>query len=146
MKASQPRDKRVATKARKPAPALTRPADGYAALHQGFRWRVPEHFNMAQVCCARWAALPDATKRVAVHVHQAGSAGTRDIRISGGANVIQQYLNIGVIDELEIALAPVLFCGGQRLFENMNEPGPQFRIERVVDSPLATHLRYVRHK
>src|SRR5690349_11404774 len=37
------------------------------------------------------------------------SAGSRDIRIAGGANVIQQYLTIGVVDELEIALAPVLF-------------------------------------
>ena len=72
------------------------------------------------------------------------SVGIRNIRISGGADVIQQYLNMGVVDELEIALAPVLFCGGQRLFENMNEPGPQFRIDRVVDSPSATHLRYVR--
>jgi len=58
--------------------------------------------------------------------------------------VIQQYLNMGVVDELEIALAPVLFGGGQRLFENLREPGPQFRIDRVVDSPTATHLRYVR--
>jgi hypothetical protein len=33
-------------------------------------------------------------------------AGDRDIRISGGANVIQQYLSMGVVDELEIALAP----------------------------------------
>lgn len=72
------------------------------------------------------------------------SAGNRDIRISGGANVIQQYLNLGVIDELEIALAPVLFCGGRRLFENVSEPGPHFRIDRIVDSPAATHLRYVR--
>jgi dihydrofolate reductase len=58
--------------------------------------------------------------------------------------VIQQYLNMGVVDELEIALAPVLFDGGRRLFENMREPGPQFRIDRVVDGPAATHLRYVR--
>ena len=72
------------------------------------------------------------------------SAGNRDIRISGGAKVVQQYLNMGAVDELEIALAPVLFGGGQRLFENMNEPGPQFRIDRSVDSPSATHLRYVR--
>jgi hypothetical protein len=48
------------------------------------------------------------------------------------------------VDELEIALAPVLFGGGRRLFEHLREPGPQFRIERVVDSPAATHLRYVR--
>ena len=72
------------------------------------------------------------------------SAGTRDVRIAGGADVVQQYLNLGVVDELEIALAPVLFCGGRRLFENLREPGPQFRIDRVFDGPAATHLRYVR--
>jgi dihydrofolate reductase len=72
------------------------------------------------------------------------SAGSRDIRISGGADVIQQYLNLGVVDELEIALAPVLFGSGRRLFENLHEPGPQFRIDRVLDGPTATHLRYVR--
>ena len=72
------------------------------------------------------------------------SAGSRDIRIAGGAEVIQQYLNIGVVDELEIALAPVLFGGGRRLFENLREPGPQFRIDKVLDGPHATHLRYVR--
>ena len=72
------------------------------------------------------------------------SAGSRDVRISGGADVVQQYLNMGVVDELEIALAPVLFGGGRRLFENVRDPGLQFRIDRVVDSPTATHLRYVR--
>ncbi|MBV9774637.1 MAG: dihydrofolate reductase family protein [Gemmatimonadetes bacterium] len=72
------------------------------------------------------------------------SAGSRDIRISGGADVVQQYLNLGVVEELEIALAPVLFGGGRRLFENLGEPGPQFRIDRVLDGPAATHLRYVR--
>jgi len=72
------------------------------------------------------------------------SAGSRDICISGGADVIQQYLNLGVIDELEIALVPVLFSGGRRLFENLHEAVSQFRIDKVLDSPTATHLRYVR--
>jgi dihydrofolate reductase len=72
------------------------------------------------------------------------SAGGRDIRIAGGADVIQQYLNLGTIDELEIALAPVVFGGGRRLFENLREPAPRFRIDKVLDSPVATHLRYVR--
>jgi dihydrofolate reductase len=72
------------------------------------------------------------------------AAGTRDIRIAGGADVVQQYLNLGVVDELEIALAPVMFGGGRRLFENLREPGPQFRIDKVLDGPAATHLRYVR--
>src|SRR4029079_11587142 len=47
------------------------------------------------------------------------AAGDRDIRISGGANVVQQYLNLGVVEELEITLAPVLFGKGRRLFENL---------------------------
>jgi len=72
------------------------------------------------------------------------SVGDRDIRIAGGADVIQQYLNMGVIDELEIALAPVLFGEGRRLFENIFRPEPQFRIDKVLDGPAATHLRYVR--
>ena len=72
------------------------------------------------------------------------SAGSRDIRIAGGADVIQQYLNLGAVDELEIALAPVFFSGGRRLFENLSAPAPQFRIDKVLDGPAATHLRYVR--
>ena len=63
------------------------------------------------------------------------AAGGRDVRIGGGADVIQQYLNLGVVDELEVALGPVLFGGGRRLFENLREPAPQFRIDRVVDTP-----------
>lgn len=72
------------------------------------------------------------------------SAGGRDVRIAGGADVIQQFLNLDLVDELEIALAPVLFGGGRRLFENLREPGPRFRIDRVLDGPAATHVRYVR--
>lgn len=72
------------------------------------------------------------------------AAGTRDIRISGGANAIQQYLNLGVVEELEIALAPVLFRSARRLFENLREPRPEFRIDKVLAGPDATHLRYVR--
>ena len=72
------------------------------------------------------------------------SARGRDVRIAGGADVIQQYLNLDVVDELETALAPVLFGGGRRLFEKLREPGPRFRIDRVLDGPSATHVRYVR--
>ncbi|MFM1909137.1 MAG: Acetyl-coenzyme synthetase [Pseudomonadota bacterium] len=66
---------------RKTPAAQTRPDDApggltdrYADLHRNFRWRVPEHFNMAQFCCRRWAEQPDAAKRVAVIEHTAGSS------------------------------------------------------------------------
>ena len=72
------------------------------------------------------------------------AAGSRDVRIAGGADVIQQYLNLGAVDELEIALAPVFFGSGRRLFDNLREPLPQFRIDSVLNGPGATHLRYVR--
>jgi len=72
------------------------------------------------------------------------SAGSRDVRIAGGADVIQQYLTMSVVDELEIALAPVMFGSGRRLFENLGETLPQFRIDHVLAGPAATHLRYVR--
>jgi dihydrofolate reductase len=72
------------------------------------------------------------------------SAGGRDVRISGGAEVVQQYLNRGVVEELEISQAPVLFGSGRRLFENLQESVSQFRIDNVLAGPSATHLRYVR--
>ena len=58
--------------------------------------------------------------------------------------MIQQYLTTGVVDELEIAVAPVLCGGGRRLFVNPREPGSHFRGDRVLDGTTATHLRYVR--
>ena len=72
------------------------------------------------------------------------AAGDRDVRISGGADVIQQYLALDAIDELEIALAPVLFGGGRRLFENLGASLPQFRVADVLQGSAATHLRYLR--
>ena len=70
------------------------------------------------------------------------SAGDRDVRIAGGADVVQQYL--GVVEELEISLAPVLFGGGRRLFENLSDGVPTYRIADVLHGPAATHLRYER--
>ena len=71
------------------------------------------------------------------------AAGSLAVRIASGADVSQQYLNLGVVDEMEIALAPVFFGAGRRLFENLREPGSQFKMDKAIDGPAATHLRYV---
>ena len=70
------------------------------------------------------------------------AAGDRDIRISGGADVIQQFLNAGLVDELAIELAPVLFGGGRRLFEGIDQSKFTFKIDPAPHSSLITHLRY----
>jgi acetyl-CoA synthetase len=48
--------------------------DFYQAMQQGFGWRVPEHFNMAEVCSRRWAAQGDASSRIAIVEHAAADA------------------------------------------------------------------------
>jgi dihydrofolate reductase len=70
------------------------------------------------------------------------AAGDRDIRIAGGADVIQQYLNAGLVDEFSIALAPIFFGDGIRLFEGIDRRKIGLEIVEAIHSPLVTHLRY----
>jgi acetyl-CoA synthetase len=49
--------------------SVSRGSDNYAAMHANFRWQVPANFNIAQVCCARWARRDDADTRVAIRAH-----------------------------------------------------------------------------
>jgi len=48
----------------------------YQRLHRDFVWQVPEFFNMANACCGRWAALPNASTKVAVRAYSTGAEGT----------------------------------------------------------------------
>jgi dihydrofolate reductase len=68
-------------------------------------------------------------------------AGGKNVSIAGGANVAQQYLAAGLLDELQIHVAPLLLGGGVRLFAD-GAPGPDVELTRVVQSPAVTHLRY----
>lgn len=68
--------------------------------------------------------------------------GDRDIRISGGADVVAQYLNAGLVNELEINLAPVLFGGGTSFFQAVDRNAVAIELRDVIHSPLVTHLRY----
>jgi dihydrofolate reductase len=72
-------------------------------------------------------------------------AGDRDVRIAGGADVIQQYLRAGLVDEFALAISPVMFGGGPRLFAGI---GPDVRVALVetLISPRTTHVRYVAHE
>ena len=63
------------------------------------------------------------------------------MKLAGGADAAQQYLAAGLVDEMQLNIAPVLLGGGERLFENV---GSDLALvpERVVHTPEVTHIRY----
>ena len=78
--------------------------------------------------------IRDALERARV------AAGGKDVRVGGGANTIQQYLRAGLIDELHIAIAPVLLGGGERLFEGVDLRALGYQCVEFVASEKATHV------
>jgi dihydrofolate reductase len=71
------------------------------------------------------------------------AVGCKDVRIAGGADVVQQYLKLGAVEELEIALAPVLFGADRRLFENLGDGLRASKSTVCCIRRSQTHLRYV---
>jgi dihydrofolate reductase len=70
------------------------------------------------------------------------AAGDRDVAIGGGAEVIQQYLRAGHLDELQVHVAPVLLGDGVSLFGSSGLAPRKLEIDRVVDSSHVAHLRF----
>jgi dihydrofolate reductase len=70
------------------------------------------------------------------------AAGDRDVRIAGGAATILEYVNAGLIDELSIALSPVLFGSGVRLFEGVDAGRVALEPIRAESTQRVTHLTY----
>ena len=68
-------------------------------------------------------------------------AGGRDVALSGGADVAQQYLSAGLLDEIEIDIAPVFLHAGRRLFEDLTQ-GIELEQVRSIAAPGVTHVKY----
>ncbi len=68
------------------------------------------------------------------------AAGGKDVRVGGGVHVIQQYLQQRLIDEMHIALSPVLLGAGERLFEGVNLPALGYACVKHEATARATHL------
>ena len=69
------------------------------------------------------------------------AAGGRDVSLAGGADVAQQYLAAGLLDEVEVDVVPVLLHGGTRLFDNL-VPRVELEQVRAIEAPGVTHLKY----
>jgi dihydrofolate reductase len=62
--------------------------------------------------------------------------------LAGGADVAQQYLKAGLLDEMQIHLVPLFLGGGVRLFDRLGAEPIELETTRVIESPMVTHLRY----
>jgi dihydrofolate reductase len=78
---------------------------------------------------------PDAALRRA-----RAAAGDRDVRVGGGVSTIRHYLNAGVIDEMHMALSPVLLGKGESLFTGMDLPALGYRVARQTPTEQALHV------
>lgn len=83
------------------------------------------------------------TEGVEAAVEQArAAAGEKDVGVVGGAAVAQEVLAAGLLDELNIHVSPILLGSGTRLFDAGAGAGVPLEVDRVIDSPAVTHLRY----
>jgi len=68
------------------------------------------------------------------------AAGDRDIRLGGGAATIRQYLSAGLIDEMHIAISPVLLGSGEHLLAGIDMPKLGYRCTEHIPTLNATHV------
>jgi dihydrofolate reductase len=120
-------------------------ADGWWGDEPPFRAAVfvLTHHPRATVVKQGGTTFTFVTDGIASALEQAqAAAGEKDVLISGGAQVAQQYLAAGLLDELHVHVAPLLLGGGVRLFDNLGAASTKLAPARVVNSPAVTHLAY----
>jgi dihydrofolate reductase len=73
------------------------------------------------------------------------AAGGKDVLVLGGADVANQYLAAGLIDEMRISAVPILLGGGARLLEDLGDAPPELEQVEVIEAPGVVHLSYRMH-
>jgi dihydrofolate reductase len=68
------------------------------------------------------------------------AAGGKDVRLGGGVSTIRQYLQAGLVDEMHLAIAPVLLGSGEALLAGIDLPALGFKVTEHVPTPHATHV------
>jgi dihydrofolate reductase len=70
------------------------------------------------------------------------AAGGKDVWLAGGADAANQYLAAGLVDEIDLSIAPLLLGDGARLFDGVGSDAVALEQVRAVDAPGATHIKY----
>jgi dihydrofolate reductase len=68
------------------------------------------------------------------------AAGDKDVRLGGGVAAIREYLEAGLVDEMHMAISPVLIGAGEHLLSGLNLPKLGYRVTEHVPSAAATHI------
>jgi dihydrofolate reductase len=72
------------------------------------------------------------------------AAGGQDVRVGGGVATIQEYLRVGLLDEVHLAVVPVLLGRGERLFDRLDELPAAYACVEMVGTPTVVHVRLAR--
>jgi dihydrofolate reductase len=70
------------------------------------------------------------------------AAGGADVRLGGGAATVQQYLRTGLVDDLHVAIVPILLGGGERLLDNLDGAPDGYECVEFAPSPAVAHVRF----
>jgi dihydrofolate reductase len=68
------------------------------------------------------------------------SASGKDVRLGGGVSTIHQYLQAGLVDEMHVAMSPVLLGRGESLFAGLDTLALGYEVKQHVTTPNATHF------
>ena len=68
----------------------------------------------------------------------------KDVSLAGGAKAAQQYLRAGLVDEMELHVAPTLLGSGERLFDGVGDDLHGLTLVRTIAAPKVVHLRFAR--
>jgi dihydrofolate reductase len=72
------------------------------------------------------------------------AAGSKDVRVGGGVATIRQFLQARQVDEMHVAIAPVLLGRGEPLFDGLDLPALGYSVTQHVGTPNATHVVFTR--
>jgi dihydrofolate reductase len=70
------------------------------------------------------------------------AAAGQDIWLAGGASAVNQYLAAGLVNEIDVSIAPVILGAGERLFEGLARGAVKLTQIRAIDAPGVTHIKY----
>lgn len=106
--------------------------------HQVF---VLTHYERPSLAMAGGTTFRFVTDGIEAALERAvDAAGGLDIRLGGGADTIRQYLRAGLVDELHLAVAPVLLGNGERLLDDLGGAHEAYEVTAVRPSPAAVHV------